>query len=220
MLERLIAGLCLAAPLASQVLVVDRGAAPAVPISQIVERGQGFFGDAFRIGSAGETWMIDTIRLWAVPGSSARCPRELGDRIEKLTLLGALDNPPVPGQPACDCHALVAIAAAPLAAGGSRSLNSSVALSFEKDAWRIDFQEVRWSVPGGADVLFSLRASPRKVDGCRAAVGWKLSAAPAPAGYRLHLLDKAGVPVGLADEAQPPRAIRIQVRAHRTQPMP
>jgi hypothetical protein len=219
MSNRLIAALLLASPVASQVLVVDRGIGGGAPAAQAVERGKGFYGDAFRIGAAGEVWMIDTVRLWAVPGERAgTCPRELGDRIAKLTLLGALDNPPVPGQPVCDCHALVAISTAALATGGSRSLNSDVRLSLDKGAWRLDFQQVRWSVPGDMDVLFSVRATARKQDACRADEEWKLAAGPAAGGYRLHLLDKAGVPEGLADSQQPARAIHIQVWAHRTHP--
>jgi hypothetical protein len=204
-------------PLAAQMLVVDR-VPRGSPEVQPVERARGFYGDAFRIGAAGETWMIDAIRLWAIPSDAAACPKELGDQIGKLTLLGALDNPPVPGQPVCDCHALIAIATVPLAAASSQSLNPAVRLSFEKGVWRIDFQEVRWSVPGDADVLFSLRASARKEDACRAAAEWRLAAGPAAEGYRLHLLDKAGVPEGLADAQKPPRAIHIQVWAHRTHP--
>jgi len=217
MLERLFFALLMALPISSQVLVVDRGLR-GVPVGQTVERGKGFYGDAFRIGAAGEVWTIDSVRLWALPGDAAACPRELGDRIAKLTLLGALDNPPVPGQPVCDCHALVAIAAASLGAGGSRSLNPDVRLSPDKGAWRLDFQEVRWSVPGDMDVLFSVRATPRKQDACGAAAEWKLAAGAAAEGHRLHLLKPAGVPEGLADEQQPPRAIHIQVWAHRTNP--
>src|SRR5215475_11919078 len=124
-------GLLLTASLRAQTLVVDRAPGEGTPSPQPVERNSGYFGDAFRIGAAGETWMIDSIRLWAMPVPSA-CPKELGDAVAKLTLWGALDNPPVPGQPVCDCHALIAIATAPLAAGGNKSLNSSVGLTLER----------------------------------------------------------------------------------------
>jgi hypothetical protein len=208
----------MAAPLVARVLVVDRAPASGANASQPVERVGGFLGDSFRVGAAGETWMLDAIRLWTPAAPPNSCPVELGDRIAKLTLLGALDNPPIPGQPACDCHALVPIASAALGAGGSRSLNPGVRLTLEDRLWRIDFDPVRWSVPGGVDALFSLRASPRKDDACRAAESWSLSAGPADIGYRLHLLDKSGVPQGLAEAARPPRAIHIQVWGHRTQP--
>jgi hypothetical protein len=206
-----------ATPLAAQVLVVDRAPVPGAISSQPVERDGGFFGDAFRVGGSGETWMLDAIRLWTPAAPPDSCPAELGDRIAKLTLLGALDNPPVPGQPACDCHALVPIASARLAPGGSRPLDAGARVTPEGRLWRIDFDPVRWSVPGGADVLFSLRASPRKDDACRAAESWSLAAGPADIGYRLHRLDKSGVPQGLA-EAATARAIHIQVWAHRTRP--
>jgi hypothetical protein len=218
MAARLFAGLFLILPAFTQQLVVDRGPGGTPPDAQPVERSAGYFGDAFRIGAAGETWMIDSIRLWALPPDTVACPKELGDAIAKLTLMGALDNPPVPGQPVCDCHALVPIAAATLAGGSSRSLNSSAALTLEKGVWRIDFRDMRWSVPGDTDVLFSLRATSRKEGACRAAAEWKLAAGPASAEYRLHLLDKAGVPEGLAGPQTNPRAIHIQVWAHRTRP--
>jgi hypothetical protein len=218
MLARLLRGLFVVAPLFAQVLVVNQPLAPGAPMAVPVEHSGGFSADAFRIGAAGETWMIDAVRLWALPGDGAACPKELGDRIGKLTLLGALDNPPVPGQPVCDCHALVAIATASIAPGASRSSNPSAAIALEKGVWRIDFRDVRWSVPGDTDVLFSLRASARRDDACRAAAEWKLAAASAQDGYRLHLLDKAGVPEGLAEAGHPPRRIAIQVWARRTSP--
>lgn len=206
-----------ALPLAAQTLVVDRplGDRPTVP--QIIERGaQGAYADAFRIGAAGEVWMIDSIRLWAIPAPA--CPRQLGDQIEKIGLYGALDNPPVPGQPVCDCHALVALATVPLAPGSSASGNPKAQLTSEKGVWRLDFQDVRWSVPGGMDVLFSVRVTPRGTDGCHAAAGWSLAATPGAKDYRMHLLNEKGVPIGL--EPAPPRRARtvdIQVRARRTQ---
>jgi hypothetical protein len=210
--------LFLLTPLAAQILVVDRPILAQSAVGQPVERAAGFYGDAFRVGAAGETWMIDTIRLWGIASGNAACPKELGDQIEKLTLLGALDNPAAPGQPVCDCHALVAIATAPLSRAGSSSSNPAASLTFENGTWRIDFRDVRWSVPGDADVLFSLRASARKPDRCQAAADWKLASGPAAEGYRLRALDKAGVPEGLADPRQPPRSLGIQVWAHRTHP--
>src|SRR5215475_7095253 len=84
----------LAASLAGQTLVVDRSII-GKPGGVRVERAQGFSGDSFQVGAAGETWMIDRIRLWGIPSDAPSCPLELGDSIEKLSLMGALDNPPV-----------------------------------------------------------------------------------------------------------------------------
>jgi hypothetical protein len=113
--------LFLVSALAAQTtLVVDRK--PNVPASgQRIERPDGgFFGDSFRIGAKGEVWMIDAIRVWFLPPRGATCGEEIGDSIEEITFLGALDNPPVPGQPTCDCHALQALATVPLDRGSSR----------------------------------------------------------------------------------------------------
>lgn len=206
----------LAAPAAAQTLVVDRRPAGSPAIAQVIERGaKGAYADAFRIGAAGEVWMIDEVRVWAMP--AAACSRELGDHLEKITLYGALDNPPVPGQPVCDCHALVALATVPLARGTSAPGNANVQLTPDKGLLRMDFHNVRWSVPGGMDVLFSVRATARGEDSCGAAAGWSLAAEAAPKAYRLHLLNEKGVPIGLEPVRKRARTVDIQVWARKTQ---
>jgi hypothetical protein len=204
----------LAGTLAAQTLVVDRPLTPA-PAAQRIERPDGkFVSDFFRIGRQGEVWMIEAIRVWAIPAKGAACGKELGDSIEKITLLGALDNPPVAGQPVCDCHALIPLAAIPFAGG------SSAPAAPKGGAWQLDFRDVRWSVPGGSDVLFTLRATGRGSKACPAASRFSLAASPAASDYRLHLLDEKGVPIGPADAAPSPRAIDIQVWAKRTRAAP
>jgi hypothetical protein len=197
--------------LAAQSPIIDRK--PAIPATgQVIERpGAGFFGDFFQFGKTGEVWMIDTIRLWFLPARGPACGKELGDSIEKITLLGALDNPPVPGQPVCDCHALVTLATVAFDRGSSQPKDPHVKLTLEDGVWRIDFPSLRWSLPAAADALFSLRATPRAKSGCAVESGWSLATTPA-AGHRLHLLDQKGVPVGLAPE-ESGRAIAIQVWA-------
>ena len=186
-LHLLLASACLFS-LPAQTLVVDRAPADRSPIPQPVDRGsKGSYADAFRIGATGEVWMIDAIRLWTLPHS----------QVQKVSLFGALDNPPVPGVPTCDCHALVAIAPEGL-------------LTPENGLWRFDFRDVRWSVPGNLDVLFTLRSTPPQED-------WSFAAFPATR-YRLHLLNEKGVPVGLEPLRRQPVAIPIQVWAHRTSP--
>jgi hypothetical protein len=183
-----------------------------------MERGaEGGYADAFQIGAKGEVWMIDAVRVWAIPAASPGCSRDIGEQIKKITLFGALDNPPVPGQPVCDCHALVALATVPLSPAGSVSGNAKAKLTPEKGVWRLDFHDVRWSVPGGMDVLFSVRAAARRLDACPVSSAWSLAAAPAAADYRLHLLNEKGVPIGLEPETSRPRTIDIQVWAKRTQ---
>jgi hypothetical protein len=185
------------------------------PVSLSIERdAKGFLGDSFRVGAAGETWIVDSIRVWAVPSSLPGCPARAGDRLATITLLGALDNPPVPGQPTCDCHALVTIASAPLIAGSSTSANSNVKLAVGDHLWQIDFQNLHWSLPGGTDVLFAVRSTDRNRAACPAAAHWSLSAST-EAGHRLKAFDSAANPLGLADPADPPLVINVRVWAHR-----
>jgi hypothetical protein len=198
---------------AQTTLVVDRR--PSFPASgQRIERPDGgFLGDSFRIGAKGEVWMIDAIRVWFLPLPLLACGTDPGDAIEEIKFLGALDNPPVPGQPTCDCHALMTLAIVPLERGSSRPRSANAALSMEGHAWRLDVKHMRWSVPGDADAVFSVRAAPRNGP-CPVESNWSLATAPAKPGFHLHLLDKKGVPAGL-DEAASERSIAIQVWASR-----
>src|SRR5262249_27226070 len=130
-------------------------------------------------------------------------------------LYGALYNPPVPGQPECDCHALVPVVVAPLEKGGTRFLNRSVTMKPVSGLLQIDFRDVRWSVPGGTDILFTVRAASRAGQACKAdSTGW-LAASPAGEEYRLRLFTKDLVPAGFAEPVGQPRQIHIQVWAHK-----
>ncbi|HXA49973.1 MAG TPA: hypothetical protein VNV86_06710 [Candidatus Acidoferrum sp.] len=186
------------------------------PLSVAVEQEKGFLGDSFKLGNAGENWMIDSIRVWALPDTTPACSAgKPGDRIEKLTLYGALYNPPVPGQLECDCHALVPVVNAPMEKGGSKFANRTVTLAVEAGRWRIDFGDVRWSVPGGMDVLFAVRAAERPRQSCPAGKNWTLAAKPADAGYRLRFFDSTLMPAGFAAAMSPARQVSVQVKAHK-----
>ncbi len=206
----------LALPLAAQNPVVNRPLDAASRPQRIERADKGLLADAFRLGAADEVWMIDAIRVWAMPAKGPACGEDLGDSIEKITLLGALDNPPVPGQPVCDCHALIPLAEIPLRPGSSASGNPNVTVTKQGGAWQLDFRNVRWSLPGGADVLFTVRATPRASASCPAGAQWSLAASPASSDYRLHRLNAKGVPVGLAEPAKTPRAVNVQVWARRS----
>jgi hypothetical protein len=155
-MSKLLPILLLACTLPAQTLVADR----ALPASCGVPE-PGVLGDSFKLGAKGATWVLDTLRVWAAVGDAKSCPELPGGRVEKIVLLGAIDNPPVPGQAACACHALVQIASAPLEPGASAPANSSLKLAPEGDLWRLDFENLRWSLPGGMDVLFAVRATGR-----------------------------------------------------------
>ena len=46
----------------------------------------GFLGDDFTVGAAGESWVIDTIRVWTVPGVHKTDPEHLGDFYQDVRL--------------------------------------------------------------------------------------------------------------------------------------
>jgi hypothetical protein len=46
----------------------------------------GFLGDDFTVGSPGESWVIDTIRVWTVPGGTENAPDYLGDYYHDVRL--------------------------------------------------------------------------------------------------------------------------------------
>ena len=70
-------------------LVVDRGLPQANwnNAAGVAERSnvrwtlyeQGFVADEFRLGEPGEKWVVDRIRVWAVPGAKGVDPAALGD---------------------------------------------------------------------------------------------------------------------------------------------
>jgi len=104
------------------------------------------------------------------------------------------------------------VVAAPLEKGSGRFLNRTVTLTPAAALWQIDFRDVRWSVPGGLDVLFAVRAQTRVGQACDAGKSWSLASA-GEADYRLRLFDKDLVPAGFAEPASPGRQIRVQVWA-------
>lgn len=202
-----------AGSLAAQQLTVDRPWRDTTPTrgQKIELAGKGFLGDTFRVGKAGEVWMIDAVRVWVVP---ERCSLHPGDRYSEIVLLGALDNPPIEGQPVCDCHAMTALSTAPLTRGAATSPNRNFKLTPHGDVWQLDFRDLRWSLPGDTDVIFSARAKSVPKAACGSPESFALSATPAAPGYRLHLFNPKAVPIGLADPTPEPRWINIQVWAH------
>ena len=48
--------------------------------------GEGFVGDDFVVGKAGESWVVDTVRVWAVPGAYGSDPAFLGDVYQDVRL--------------------------------------------------------------------------------------------------------------------------------------
>ena len=214
-MSKLLCACAIAGSLAAQTLVVDRRRPPnQTPVARQVERdGKGFVGDSFKVGNTGEIWILDTIRVWALPSPSRECPKQPGDQLEKITLLGALDNPPVPGQPICACHALITIGSGSFAPGSATPASPAVKFAEDGGLWRIDFENLRWSLPGGLDVLFAVRASGRPDTACAAGRTWALSSSAAAGEYRLFTFDKDALEDGFLESTN---WINVQVWAHRS----
>ena len=117
---------------------------------------QGFVGDTLQIGQPGEFWVIDRVRVWAVPGVGGAEPAALGDVYQDVRLyFGTGDVTPV--------------ATARLAAGSNESANENVAIGRETEGravqyedfganlnvWRIEFQNLDLAVEGGKAYNFA-----------------------------------------------------------------
>jgi hypothetical protein len=117
----------------------------------------GFLGDDFTVGAVGEHWVIDTVRVWTVPGVKKVDPEHLGDFYQDVRLYF--------GGPEAG---LSPIATGMLTAGSSRSSNSNILISDVTDArgvryediethmriWQIDFTQLNLSVQGGVKYRF------------------------------------------------------------------
>ncbi len=126
-------------PLRGQFLLLDRELKQPAEAGRMEAKGPGFLADRFSIGSKGDVWIIDRLRMWGHFDTG---------RIEKVTLFGGLEaKPPAPGEFECDCHNLIAINGAPRT---SRITPS---------AWQLDFEHLNWSVPGGVEIQFGLSAA-------------------------------------------------------------
>ncbi|MGH9642487.1 MAG: hypothetical protein ACRD3Q_08670, partial [Terriglobales bacterium] len=132
-----------AASLSGQMLIFDRG--PSSGASQplgLPKQAGGFLADDFQVGVAQEDWVIDHIRIWAVPDPTAAAPRALGDLYKKFSLYGGIaPDPNSPSEKAsaeCDCHNLPPLKTAVLEAGSDSTNNPDIKVSRLQDgteAW-------------------------------------------------------------------------------------
>lgn len=120
-----------------------------------------FIVDDFRLGEQGESWIIESVRIWmSTPGFP-------GDTLTSLALFGGLvdhsTDESSKGVPDCDCHSLVRLSAVELGHDlKSSSLPGIVLTQVLEDHWQIDFHGLRWIVPGGTDIQFGVHGSPRQ----------------------------------------------------------
>lgn len=150
---------------AGPALVVDRGLPQANLNNSTGYRSNirwslydsGFLGDDFTIGAAGESWVIDSIRVWTVPGANGHDPQFLGDAYQDVRLYF--------GGPQ---GALTPILTGLFRAGTNATWNQHIKISdvtaagghFYEDfgtnlrVYQIDFTELNLPVEGGVKYRF------------------------------------------------------------------
>jgi hypothetical protein len=208
-----LASLASAAELCAQpMLIFDR--APSSSSNQLlgVKKAEGFLADDFELGAAKEDWVVDNIRLWAVADPKAPAPHGLGDHFKKISLLGGIaPDLPLP-VPDCDCHNLPVLKVAAIKAESSAADNRDVEISEGvavegSPSWQIDFEDLKWSVPGGTRIQFGVLAEPYS------SYKWYDLATPAEAGEHLRVFSSVGkFENTFAVEA--PARINVQVWGH------
>ena len=201
--------------LPAQMLIVDRG--PASGSSQplgLTKETNAFLADDFVAGVAKEDWVIDHIRLWAVPDPKASSAQGLGDLFKKISLFGGIapDLPPA-GQAAaaeCDCHNLPALKTATVEPGSNSTDSHDVVISANKqegsELWQIDFNDMKWSVPGGTSIQFGILAEPYSGS------TWYNLGSPASESH-LRVFSSAGK-LQNPLHGDPPASMNIQVWGH------
>jgi hypothetical protein len=117
----------------------------------------GFVGDDFTVGVSGEQWVIDTIRVWTVPGVAEIDPEHLGDFYRDVRLyFGGPDDGVSP------------IVTGLLSSGSNQTSNPNILISdataagavpydnFGTDmrVWQIDFAQLSLNVLGGVKYRF------------------------------------------------------------------
>jgi hypothetical protein len=118
----------------------------------------GFLGDDFTVGGLGESFVIDTIRVWTVPGVSAFDPDHLGDFYQDVRLyFGGSDDsvtPVVTGllKPGADQSSNPNILISDTAAAGTVPYDD---FGTYMRVWQIDFTQLNLAVQGGVKLRFA-----------------------------------------------------------------
>jgi hypothetical protein len=220
MLKRLVvlfASLAVASQLSAQMLITDR--APASGTAQYLNLPAGtagFLADDFQVGAANEDWVIDHIRLWVVSDPKVTSAHGAGELFTKITLFGGIaPEPSTPGQVDCDCHNLPALRTAFLGHSGAsfHTPGSSLTLLRQADGpdfWQIDFEDLKWSVPGAKAIQFGVLADARRGG---ATSGFYYVGSVGDSGQHLRVFSSAGKFENALSEKDPGR-VNIQVWGH------
>src|SRR5581483_1726232 len=176
----------------AQVVLLD-GAPTAEPGIRVgLVAGDGFIADHFKVGSAGETWVIDSVEIWAVP-DTAPLRAKLGDLYEGVSLFGGIESPaPVPGEPVCDCHNLITVKTGIWHAGSDTPDTNDIEVSkMTSKLWQLTFRNLSWSVPGGVDIQFGVMGRGRPAPGGQRD-RWYSRAAYGAGSHQLRVFDGKG----------------------------
>jgi hypothetical protein len=162
---------------ADPVPVVDRGL-PQANLNDISGEGRsnvrwtwndnGLLGDEFVLGAPGESWVIDAIRVWSVPGVDGKDPAHLGDYYQDVRLYF--------GDPGSD---LTPVVTARLAPGSDATGSAQVRVSDATAAgallyddfgaslkiWQVDFVNLNLPAEGGARYRFGAWGLGRPLPG-------------------------------------------------------
>jgi len=117
----------------------------------------GFLGDDFTVGAAGESWVIDSIRVWTVPGVTETDPEHLGDFYQDVRLYvgGANEGltPIVTGllKPASDQTSNPNILISDATAAGVVPYDD---FGTSMRVWQIDFTQLNFHAQGGVKLRF------------------------------------------------------------------
>src|SRR5437588_11245744 len=128
----------------------------------------GFLGDDFTIGTPGERWVIDSIRVWTVPGTATAKAAHLGEFYQDVRLyLGSLSKDLTP------------VATAQLSAESDDVSNPDVRITEATQAgalmyddfgtplriWQVEFTNLNLSVQGGTKQRFGVWGNGRAMPG-------------------------------------------------------
>lgn len=200
-----------------RILVLDRApSAESVQSIGLTNRTDAFIADDFVVGAGKEDWIVDRIRLWAVADPKAPSPRALGDLVKKISLLGGIaPDLPKPKQSSgadCDCHNLPVLKSTSIEPGSNTTGNRDVEIASGSQihgspTWQIDFNDLRWSIPGGIRIQFGVFAEPNS--GC----AWYSLATPSDAAEQLRVFSSTGK-LEKALTSPSPARINVQVWGH------
>lgn len=217
----LVLGACLCSlpELSAQMLIVDRGPSSGPTKLLGLQKANAFLADDFQVGAAKEDWIIDHIRMWAVPAPNRAPLPAPGELFQKISLYGGIA--PIPNQPAadeCDCHNLPALKSAVLRPGNRSSSDHDVQIvpirrQDGREVWQIDFENLMWSVPGATRIQFGILAESRLGLGHNSNSTWYNLASPAAEGEHLRVFSDAGNFQGPYSGEQGAR-MNIQVWGH------